>query len=698
MRGSSLSVSLLVASILGACSAQPTLKGSHDAGAADGGTRVTKDASRDAARQLDDDPCGDDNPFCEAEQEEEEPACPSEHFDLRSTGVNVMVAVDGSMSMGSFWPQIRASVEKMARDNPALSFGVDLFWADVVETFDEGFARLNACGATQHKVLALGSNQADKVAPLFGDAPPGPGVFFYDFTVVADVLNHYLVEQTGLDDPTRTNYLVLISDGNDNCFGNIYVGAEDKRLAFEKLTRELLKKNIRVLPIGFNGVSEQLTLEGEQTATDFAALDTIAKHGGTGIDKALAADDAAQLEQAISAVAKRVASCRFTIPDATTDGATRVNPFELTFTLNGREVARDRANTNGWNFVDGNVSEVELFGDACAALRGGVELEAKRTCERTAVCGTAASKVSAKTRAVQYLLDRSLSMADCSAGFLGCVPVLNPGLTWWGVAARALSSSVTSPLNDDVEFGIKYFPDATDTGCLVSDGATVAPRAGNSIEVVAEMLRRLPGGATPLLAGLESVARDPGRLVEDNVAGALIVVSDGGESCELVDQAEKVARLGEAARSLHQRGVKVFAVRFGNKGLDFAEQDAQLRAIVKHGGSASGNPDDPNNVPYLDAPDADALNRALSAISAELSSCVLRVGELGEDADKSQLNLYLDGDAIPHDGKAEKSTGWGWLDAERTEIELFGEHCMRFKTQRTTSIVVEAGCEPIYVY
>ena len=675
-----------------------------DRGATESNIPLDRDASAvearpDGGRPQPGDICSDDNPFCSDDDDSDSPpakSCESERIDLLPAGVNVVLAVDGSKSMATFWTQIRGALEKMVGENANVRFGADLFWADVVESFEEGVARLNACGDTQHKLLELSNNARSSLATFFGDAPPGPGVFFYDFTVVADALNHYVVNQTPLNDPRSTNYLVMISDGNDNCFGNFWASPEDKRLAFEKLTRELLKKNIRVLPIGFNGMSEQLTLDGQATTTDFAALDTIARHGGTGIDKALAADDVQELQQAIDAVSKRIASCRFRVPQPA-PGARAVNPFELTFWLNGKEVARDRTQKHGWNFVEGEVTEVEVFGDACEAIRAGVALEARRTCDPTAICGTAASKVSAKTRAVQYLLDRSLSMADCSAGFLGCIPGLTPGLTWWGVAARSIATSVSSPLNDDVEFGLKYFPDAADSSCVVTDGAQVAPKSGTAIEVIGDVLHRLPTGSTPLLAGLESVARAPGRLAEDGVAGAVIVVSDGGESCEAIDQPTKVARLAAAAKQLQDRGIKVFAVRFGTKSLDFADQDAQLRAIVKNGGTATGNPDDPNNIPYLDAPDADALGKALTSISQALSSCALEIGSLPADADKRNVNLYLDGDLVRFDGRNEKRDGWGWLDTERTIMELFGLTCEQFKSRRTTSIVVEAGCEPVFV-
>jgi len=657
---------------------------------------VSVDAGSEARAPLaPPDPCPPQNPFCNsAPPPPPSPGCNPQKFDLRPSGVKVVVAVDGSKSMNKFWPQIRDAVADMMTKNKTVQFGADLFWADTVETVEEGLKRINACGDTQHKLLDLGLDQASKLGDLFGTEPPGPGIFFWDFTPVADPLNYYLVNTTPLSDPKTTNYLVLISDGNDNCFGNFWAGEADKRLAYEKLSRELVKKNVRVLPIGFNAASDQVNLDGSPVTSDFGALDTIAQFGGSGLDKALAADDPEQLKVAIEAVAQRIVSCRFQIP-AALDPAQNVNAFALEFLLNGLPVARDRAEKQGWNFVEGQLSEVEFFGQSCQAVRAGVKLEAQKSCDAAEVCGNAVSKVSAKPRAVQYLLDRSASMGSCTAGFLDCIPGVTTSLTWWGVAARAISTSVTSVVNDDVEFGLKYFPNSNEFGCNVSDDPEVAPAPGTAIALIGNVLHNLPTGATPLIAGLEKVAAKPGRLADKDVTSAIIVVSDGGESCEDLDQATKVARLAAAARTLKTAGIKVFAVRFGNKGDDFPDQDAQLRAIVREGGTATGDANDPNNVPYLEAPDADSLNMRLASISEQLAACTLELGPVDDKADKQQVNLYLNGDVVRFDSQNTKQDGWGWSDPEQTRIELFGPTCTRFKTSRTTSIIIELGCTPV---
>jgi hypothetical protein len=180
------------------------------------------------------------------------------------------------------------------------------------------------------------------------------------------------------------------------------------------------------------------------------------------------------------------------------------------------------------------------------------------------------------------------------------------------------------------------------------------------------------------------------------VTSAVILISDGANNCDGITQADAVARLGAAAKALRDRGIKVYAVRFGPKtGMDFADQEAQLRAIVTNGGTATGDPNDPNNVPYLDAPDQAQLDAVLTGVSEQLSTCEFEVSSNDKNADKDKVNLYINGEAIPFDQMGKKENGWGWVDAGRTTITMYGPACKRFKNSRSTSIVVEFGCNPI---
>ncbi len=643
--------------------------------------------------------CPEDNPYCGGDNDGEVPAgCGVEKFDLNPVGVNVMVAMDGSYSMNAVWTPTQEAIRDMILANPKQNYGMHMFWGEPVENIIEGIVNVNFCGHNQNEVLEPAPNQQKQILPFMGTQAPGQGNAFFDFTPVVDPLNYYLENTTTLEDPKSTNYLVFVSDGNENCFGTAFASRADKLLAYEKLGTELVKKNIRLLPIGFSNTG-QVRPGGSMRTTNFEALNTLAKFGGSGLTEAILADNAAALKKALQTVAQRVRPCRFQVP-ATLDPTKNLNPFELNFVLGSKLVQRDRERVEGWNFVDGNTSEVEFFGDACEAIQFGAPLEARKGCE-SEVCGTSATQVSTKPRAVQYLLDRSLTMNDCSndAPF-GCVPASvggGGGLTWWGVMAKSIGMSVVATVNDDVEFGLRMFPSAgSNLSCDVHDDPEVTPSSSSELTIIRSLLSNLPLGLTPLVAALEKTADLPGRLSEDLVTGAVIVVSDGGDSGSCgVEQQEAVLRAGEAAKRLLDVGIKTYVIRFGSIDGTTTNDDEILHAIVDNGGTALVDPAQPEAPRYYSAPNEAELNEVLNGISQALADCAFTLGELQDpNVDKSKVNLYLNGEVVPMD----ENEGWSFSDEAQTEIRMHGDACTQFKNNRTTSLVVEFGCEPIVLF
>ena len=55
----------------------------------------------------------------------------------------------------------------------------------------------------------------------------------------------------------------------------------------------------------------------------------------------------------------------------------------------------------------------------------------------------------------------------------------------------------------------------------------------------------------------------------------------------------------------------------------------------------------------------------------------------------------MNGEVIPFDSANAAKEGWAWQDAEQTSVQLFGNACSAFKSNRKTSVIVEFGCEPI---
>jgi hypothetical protein len=650
-------------------------------------------------------PCAPDNPYCVVMGTN--PSCGSVPIDLDPAGVNIMVAIEGAASMATHWPRVQEALRGLVQANPAASVGLQVFWGETVTTIDEGLAKSNWCGQTQNRMLEVGAHGPDELAGFLGAAPPGPSFIggLFETSPVIEPLNYYLTHDSPLGDPSRSNYLVLISNGNDNCFGSVYSRKEEKLLAYEKLAVELGKRNIRLVPIGFDAAAKPDASGRWGTTpgrTDLDVLGTMLEHGGSGMTDVPKVDDPAKLSEVLGAVGQAVRNCRFTIP-AALDPTLNVNPFALDFTVNGRVVPRDRTATDGWDFVHGDTSQVEVFGPACTALRSGAALAAQKTC-RNDVCGTAAIQVETKPRAVLFLLDSSASRIECVDGTFGCLVSPNvpadifprTTISFWEAVEHALSQSLIAPINDDIDFGVQFFPskNAGTFSCDVATAPEVPVGDGSEISIMSQMLEKLPLGLSPVVASLESVAAAPGRLADPGVEGAVVVLTDGGDNCAGVPQEELVTRLGVAAQSLSDRGVPTYVVRYGSPSGKTPEQDAQLRAIVAHGSSATSDPADMSQTPYVDAKDDRELNAALARIADVIATCSFSVGELPSDTDKARTNLYLNGGTVPFDAQGTKLDGWSWSDDGSATITLYGAACDAFKHNRKTSVVVELGCVP----
>lgn len=648
------------------------------------------------------DVCPVDNPYCKQDTTPPPPACATAPVDLTPTGVNVMVAVDGSASMLPHWSLVQAALKELRESHPDSAFGLHVFWGKLADA-ESGLAKSNWCGDTENHVLDVGDNSEKALLDFLGDAPPGPTYAGGLLTTspVVDPLNFYLQNATKLADPKRTNYLVFITAGNDNCFGNVFSSKLLKHAAYEKLALELTKRNIRIIPVGFDASSSASDAGAVVSTTDIEVLQTLLDHGGSGLKEVPKADDPSTLSAVIAQVGQAVRNCRFAIPDAL-DPAKNLNPFALDLLIGGTKVTRDRHNTEGWNFVDGNTSQVEMFGQACQAVRAKAQVVAQKTCSDN-VCGTASIKVETKPRAVLLSVDASASRISCEDGSMDCLMVPDSdarvGITYWEAVQHAVGESLVQPINDDVAFGLQLFPskDAAAFSCDVDPTPEIAPASGTAISIMSQVLEKLPFGFSPVVQALEDVAAMPGVLADPKVQGAVVMLTDGGDNCAGVTQAELVTRLGAAAAKLLSSGVKTYVVRYGAADGSTPDQEAQLRAIVANGGTASSDPADLTKKPYVDAQTVDDLTAALSQISNGLATCAFTLGELSDDADKTAVNLYLNGEVVPFDKQAAQQSGWGWLDPEQTSIQLYGQSCDDFKNNHKTSVIVEFGCEQVIV-
>lgn len=146
---------------------------------------------------------------------------------------------------------------------------------------------------------------------------------------------------SGLNDPTRSNNVLLITDGKENCNADPVARVKD-----------LFADGIKTYVVGFGG-----SVSGSN-------LSEMAVEGGTalgGTPKYYQADDPAALATALSQVAMGAIGCALQLKDTPPDASS------ITVVVNGKAQPRDPARQNGWEY-DAQGNRITLYGQSCAAV------------------------------------------------------------------------------------------------------------------------------------------------------------------------------------------------------------------------------------------------------------------------------------------------------------------------------------------
>jgi hypothetical protein len=149
-----------------------------------------------------------------------------------------------------------------------------------------------------------------------------------------------------LQDTTRPNYVMLITDGEENCDADPADPIGDLLAA---------DPTVKTYVVGFGG------------NVDPGELNDAAEAGGTARPDQpfyYQADDAASLDAALAEIGGAVLGCDYTIPQAVPD------PDELFVFFDGIRVDRDPSGAGGWDY-DAATSALRFAGNACTALRTG---------------------------------------------------------------------------------------------------------------------------------------------------------------------------------------------------------------------------------------------------------------------------------------------------------------------------------------
>lgn len=267
--------------------------------------------------------------------------CEGEAYQAENVPPNVLIVLDRSSSMndniggGTKWEvAIQAIEDVLASHGDRIRFGLALYPG----TNQSCSAGANcAAGAV---FVDCGTSTATDINDFLADAHT------CSFgTPTAEMLTS-LLDYEGLQDTTRQNFILLVTDGQSTCDDPIPAVT-----ALRALTPE-----VQTFAVGFG------------QSVDPNELNGIAQEGGTAIPNGppyyYVADDAASLTAAFATIAGSVLSCTYTLSAVPEDLA------DLYVYQDQTEILRDTTQTNGWDY-DANTNQLTFYGPACEAMQSG---------------------------------------------------------------------------------------------------------------------------------------------------------------------------------------------------------------------------------------------------------------------------------------------------------------------------------------
>lgn len=580
--------------------------------------------------------------------------CAEQDLDLELAGVKAMLLVDASSSMGNSlfgedkWTAARAAVETLVTDpeHDDTWFGLHAFpynWLGLLPT----------CETQSKPAIDLAQDSGTDILKWMKNNHPG----IVSLTPLLNSLKYYQgANPTLLHDSTTSNYLVLLSDGADNCYVPTGLQNYRKHNLLTGITNDLESVvGIKTIAVGFgDGVSQN-------------ELNAIAKNGGSTFDQFVAASDGPALKKAFEEIAKSIRPCKYLLPPPDADwDSTKVN-----FYFDDVLVERDRTHANGWDWTRSDELEVEFFGLACEQIQNdSVEnVNAKFGCPTQTngnICATSETFLPFPDTAVMILQDFSGSMSGKK----------------WQAATTAITNMLVDDRNSHIDFGFDPFPSGG--GCSVSDSPkfTIGGEL-NRLPIIEWAAQNDPSlfGSTPLHAALERHINRPGELADKDVSGAIVVITDGEDTC-YKPQKEIANALYDTVKQLSDyHDIRTFAIGYGDKA-----NAEQLNAIAKAGNTGMDT--------FMHANSQEELEALFEQISKMVTSCVFNVPNPGAQADYTQVNIYLDGEVVPRD--TSQNNGWDWYNGvTKTNVEFSGTFCDKLKRGEVTDVIIEFGCPTV---
>lgn len=256
------------------------------------------------------------------------PSCGGELFQVSRVQANMLIVLDRSGSMMSEaggapkWTSAVNAVRSVTSQHDAeIRFGLMMF------------PGTSSCSGPSYPVT-VGDARAAEISAALPATATGSG------TPIAAALTA-ASNAPELVDATRASYVLLVTDGKENCGGRP-----------GQVVQSMFAQGIKTYVVGF----------GDEV--DANMLSAMAVAGGTaraGTPSYYQADDSASLLSAMSAIAAGASGCDFKLAQAPPD------PSRIYLYIDGQQAARDSNKVNGWEY-NSATGRVTLYGPTCSAV------------------------------------------------------------------------------------------------------------------------------------------------------------------------------------------------------------------------------------------------------------------------------------------------------------------------------------------
>lgn len=319
--------------LMSACPSDAAPPQQGDSSGGSGGIHLTSGATQGIKLDL---PGGSE--LADGPMEAGETGCDSELYGSEAVPPNVLIVLDRSRSMldevpgGAKWDVARDAIATVtAAHDTDVRFGLMLFPGT-----DESCASGAECSPGNVFIDPAPMTATDITALLTGASTCMFG------TPIAENLDA-LVDYAGLEDTTRADYILLVTDGMATC--------NDPIPSVTALRNE--SPEIKTFVVGF----------GSEVDPD--QLNMMAVEGGTalpGDPQYYQADDADALDAAFADIAGSILSCVFVLDTVPPD------PDELYAFFDEMQIDRDPTHQNGWDY-DPATNTVTFYGAQCDRIQ-----------------------------------------------------------------------------------------------------------------------------------------------------------------------------------------------------------------------------------------------------------------------------------------------------------------------------------------